>query len=268
MAEPAGVFISYRRDDAAAHAGRLFDRLRDRFGEQSVFLDVDSIEPGVNFRDAIDAALSRCKALLVVIGPRWISVTGPTGWRRIDEPRDFVRLEIEMALHRGIRVIPVLVDGAAWPPADNLPATLAELADLQAVEISHAQFHSDSQRLIEGLARITGSGLYDVSARPAPHPTPWSATLIGTGWTRSFIIQLSNEKHVLDTKNGMFAYTIKLDGKVAFKRVTDDEELAVTLPISDGPVVRTLTLWLQIGGVTSVIKHSRIAVDDRLIFSD
>jgi hypothetical protein len=109
---PAGrVFISYRRGDAAYPAGRLFDRLVDRFGAGRVFEDVDSIEPGDDFAEVITATVESCAVLLAVIGPHWLAAAGQDGRRRLDDPEDFVRLEIEAALARGVRVIPVLVDG-------------------------------------------------------------------------------------------------------------------------------------------------------------
>jgi TIR domain len=109
------VFISYRREESAAQAGRLYDWISYRVGEDSVFMDVDSIEPGVAFTEAIEQALDGCKALLAVIGNNWLGIRDERAQRRIDDPRDFVRLEIETALRRKVRVIPVLIDGAKLP---------------------------------------------------------------------------------------------------------------------------------------------------------
>ena len=115
--ESSGVFISYRRQDAAYPAGWLFDRLTGHLGEGHVFKDVDSIRLGDDFVDKITAAVGTCAVLLAVIGPRWLTASGEEGGRRLDDPADFVRLEIEAALTRGVRVIPVLVDGARMPIA-------------------------------------------------------------------------------------------------------------------------------------------------------
>src|SRR4051795_8809425 len=109
----ARIFISYRREDTEYPAGWLYDRLSDHFPRGEVFKDVDSIEPGEDFVDVLTEAVASCDALLVLIGQHWLSVTGPSGGRRLDEPGDFVRLEVEAALQRGVRVVPVLVGRAA-----------------------------------------------------------------------------------------------------------------------------------------------------------
>ena len=119
----AGIFICYRREDTAYPAGWLFDRLVGHFGEGQVFKDVDSIRLGDDFEAEIAAAVGSCAVLLAVIGTRWLTVADEEG-RRLNDPADFVRLEIETALTRGVRVIPVLVDGARMPRTAELPASL------------------------------------------------------------------------------------------------------------------------------------------------
>jgi hypothetical protein len=153
---PPRIFISYRREDAAADAGRLADHLIQRFGRDRVFLDVDTIDPGSDFVQVLHASLQQTAAVLVVIGPRWTLVTGADGARRIDDSNDFVRLEVETALARSIPVVPVLVQGAGMPPADDLPAPLAPLATRQAVAIDHGEFHDDADRLCDRLAPMIG----------------------------------------------------------------------------------------------------------------
>ena len=111
----SGVFISYRRDDSGGYAGRLFDVLAARFGHDQTFMDLDDIHGGDNFAAVIDEKVGQCSVLLAVIGERWLTLKGRSGVRRLDEPDDFVRLEIAKALERGVRVIPVLVGGAAMP---------------------------------------------------------------------------------------------------------------------------------------------------------
>src|SRR5215471_9819026 len=130
------IFISYRREDAAYPAGWLFDRLIDHFGRGVVFKDVDSIDLGADFITTVTHALESCAVLLAVIGRQWLTATDGRGWRRLDDRGDFVRLEIETALTRGICVIPVLVDGARMPRAGELPASLSALASRQALELS------------------------------------------------------------------------------------------------------------------------------------
>src|SRR5919199_1178017 len=145
------VFISYRREDAEGQAGRLFDDLVMHFGEDSVFMDVAGIEPGRDFRRAIDEHVASCGVLLALIGRSWIDARDEAGRRRLDDPLDFVRLETAAALKRDIPVIPVLVRGASMPRADQLPADLAELAYRNAVELTHARWDSDVQVLIKAL---------------------------------------------------------------------------------------------------------------------
>ena len=145
----SGIFISYRRDDSAGHAGRLYDRLSDCFGADKLFMDVDTIRPGEEFPEVIDRKIATCNVLLAVIGNRWLAATDAAGKRRLEDPGDFVRLEIQNALDRGMRVIPVLVSGARMPRAEDLPDDLNRLARLQAIEISDAGFREDASRLVE-----------------------------------------------------------------------------------------------------------------------
>ena len=145
----AGVFISYRRQDEPNFAGRLYDKLSAQFGETRVFIDVDSVELGVDFLEVISQTLLHCRILLVVIGRGWLNAVDQLGNRRLDNPDDYVRLEIESALHkRDVRVIPVLVEGAAIPNRSQLPASLAPLARRNAIEMSHSRFAADADRLI------------------------------------------------------------------------------------------------------------------------
>ena len=123
MARPGtkGIFVSYRREEAGHVAGRLADRLAKRFGTSNVFIDVDSIEPGIDFADAIQHAIDRCDVLLALIGSQWATVVDETGHRRLDNPDDYIVLELKAALARDLRVIPVLVDGANVPPQEFCP---------------------------------------------------------------------------------------------------------------------------------------------------
>jgi len=157
------IFISYRRDDAAYPAGWLFDQLRGQFGPAQVFKDVDSIGPGDNFAEKIQDAIKLCSVCFAVIGPRWLKAAGQDGRPRLDDPEDFVRLEIEQALIRGIPVIPILVDGARMPSPGELPDTLHDLTFKSAVELSPERFGSDVARLLSALQLAAP----EVSDRPA-----------------------------------------------------------------------------------------------------
>jgi hypothetical protein len=146
------IFISYRRDDSAGHAGRLFDRLKDRLGAEHVFMDVTDLRPGQDFAVELEQAVAKANCLLAVIGPRWLDAVDASGRRRIDDPEDFVRREVGAALSKGASVIPVLVHGAKMPPADELPEALRSLARRQAIELSDQRWDSDLRELVQFLS--------------------------------------------------------------------------------------------------------------------
>ena len=145
------IFISYRRDDTEGEAGRLFDDLTREFGSNSVFMDVAGIRPGVDFVQAIEQNVADCGVLLAIIGPTWATITGASGQRRLDDPNDFVVLEIASALKREVPVIPVLVHNAKMPSQDELPESLKSFSHRNSVELSHARWPSDVQLLIGAL---------------------------------------------------------------------------------------------------------------------
>jgi hypothetical protein len=149
---PGRIFMSYRRDDTGFPAAWLFAELAGHFGRDQVFKDVDSIELGDDFVEVITEAVGSCDVLLALIGRQWLAIADPDGRRRLDKPDDFVRLEIEAALTRNVRVIPILIE-APMPRADELPASLAKLARRQALELSSHRFRFDAQRLLETLDR-------------------------------------------------------------------------------------------------------------------
>ena len=172
----AQIFISYRRDDAAGYARAVCDELARHFGAERVFMDVDDIGAGLAFDDAIRQAVGESRVLLVMIGKRW------RGERegappRIGEPGDFVRLEVAAALAGGLRVIPLLIDGATMPTEAELPDELRPLARRHALAIDHARFATDIERLIAALRDALGEPA--APSRPVPKPKP-SLTLIAT----------------------------------------------------------------------------------------
>ncbi|HJV30436.1 MAG TPA: toll/interleukin-1 receptor domain-containing protein [Gaiellaceae bacterium] len=152
------IFISYRREETAYPAGWLFDRLGERFGADQVFKDVDSIDPGDDYVQRINTAVGSCDVLLALIGDEWLTITDDDGRRRLEKSDDFVRVEIEAALGRGVRVIPVLVDGATMPDAEELPPSLAALARRQALELSPNRFEFDTDRLLAVLEKTDPNG--------------------------------------------------------------------------------------------------------------
>jgi hypothetical protein len=148
---PVRVFLSYRRGDAGAYAGRLTDALRQRLGPKSVFQDVTAISPGQDYTVAIDRALADSDVALAVIGPGWLTAATPRGTRRLLESDDYVRLELARALARDIRVIPVLVGGARLPTAAELPDDLQGLAQRQALVLHDETWHHDVDGLVRSL---------------------------------------------------------------------------------------------------------------------
>jgi hypothetical protein len=145
------IFISYRRDDSEGQAGRLYDDLVAVFGSDSVFIDVAAIEPGRDFRTSIDQNLNSCGVFLSLIGKAWLTAADTSGRRRLDDPSDFVRIETAAVLVRDIPVIPVLVQGARAPKADELPDDLKNLAYRNAMELTHPRWDSDVQLLIRAV---------------------------------------------------------------------------------------------------------------------
>jgi invasion protein IalB len=153
----ARVFINYRRDDSMGTAGRLHDRLARVFGRKNLFMDVDTIPAGVDFVEYLNTQVAKCDIFLAVIGPHWLDAKDDVGRRRIENPDDFVTIEIAAALARDIRVIPVLVDGAHMPKAGEVPERLRPLVRRNAVEVRNSQFGRDAQvlaaKIREGLKR-------------------------------------------------------------------------------------------------------------------
>jgi hypothetical protein len=142
----SGIFISYRREDSAEKAHSLYQALRSHFGADGVFIDVENIGLGENFAAVIDEKVGFCDALIAIIGTKWLNSADKEGTRRLDDPDDWVRLEILSAINRGIKVIPVLVNDATPPGQQDLPYPLAGLAQFQALDL-HRTFN-------EGVARL------------------------------------------------------------------------------------------------------------------
>jgi hypothetical protein len=178
-----GIFLSYRREDAAPYARLLQFQLRERIPDAPVFMDLDSIEPGLDFAEVIREAIDSCTVLVALIGHQWATLADEEGHRRLDNPDDWVRFEVQAALERGVRVIPVLVDGARPLRQQQLPAELQKLARLNALELSYGRYEYDADRLISLLQRVlaaaadTGTGSQsppaaNVKTFTDPHDVP------------------------------------------------------------------------------------------------
>ena len=172
------VFVSYRRDDSRHQSGRLFDHLVEQFGDEHVFRDVDSIPLGLDFRKILTERVAGCDVLLAVIGDEWLSIAGPSGIRRLDEPSDFVRFEIEAALSRSIPVVPVLVGNCPVPKAEELPVSLRDLAYRQSRRVrSDPDFHHDVECLVRGIEDVV-TVRPEVAQTPRPHWV-WPSVVFG-----------------------------------------------------------------------------------------
>lgn len=190
MNTPGAVFISYRRSDSIAEAGRIYDKLVEAFGSARIFKDVDNIPYGADFVAYLDQAVAQCDVLMPLIGRTWLTATDAQGNRRLDDPHDFVRLEIAAALNRDILVLPILLNGAAMPAPTDLPDELQSLARRNAAQVRHdPDFHSDMRRLVSKLEDYFASrnlptpanaGANDGTAQPAPSIA--IATAQGGSW--------------------------------------------------------------------------------------
>lgn len=162
----AGIFISYRRQESTKDARSLYERLRGEFGREGVFIDLEGLDYGVDFVESLGRQLEGCRVLLALIGPHWLTAKDARGRRRIDDENDFVRIEVRTALDRGIRVVPVLIDGAPMPVTEELPADLQRLVRLQALDLDFKRFDQDVGRLVSVLRKLLGQG----DTRPPPPP--------------------------------------------------------------------------------------------------
>jgi hypothetical protein len=178
VTEPRGIFISYRREDAAGHARALYEQLATRFGEERVFMDVDAIGLGVNVTERIESAIGTSGVLLALIGKDWLTAAGAGGKRRLDDPEDFVRREIAGALKREIKVIPVLVQGAKMPSRSELPPALADLSEPSALELSDVYWKPAVERLSAALAPLLGEAPLPPEPEP-PERRPRVAVAVG-----------------------------------------------------------------------------------------
>ena len=186
------IFINYRREDSIGTAGRLHDRLAQSFGRDKLFMDVDHIPAGVDFVKHLDSQVAECDVFLAIIGPNWLKAKNERGRRRLDDPEDFVTIEIAAALARDIRVIPVLVDGARIPRADKLPDTIKPLVRRNAVEVRNAQFGRDAESLIERVREALGLPTVSDEAAVARGREPLDDKTVGPGQRRFELLKARN----------------------------------------------------------------------------
>ena len=169
MSEP--IFVSYRRDESSDAAGRLKETLLRRFGEDFVFMDTDAIKPGQNWPARLRAALEAAHVILAVIGPGWLKASDEYGLRRIDDPEDWVRMELDYALSHAKVVVPVMIGGATIPPRDKLPPSLAPLFDLNVLEVRTAYWEHDLG-MLDGQLKGHTSSPAAAQIASGPYPIP------------------------------------------------------------------------------------------------
>src|SRR5215472_16502332 len=176
QALPGSIFICYRREDSADVTGRIYDRLVDHFGPERVFMDVEAIRLGYDFRSEIDQTIKVCSIVIVVIGDGWLAQVD--GKRRIDDENDRVRIEIESALRREIPIIPVLTRGASHPTKAMLPASLEALAYRHGTSIRHEHFRTDVDSLISQMEKLLArpESTSSKPAKPNEPTTPVKST--------------------------------------------------------------------------------------------
>ena len=211
------IFISYRRH-ASASAGRLYDAMIYRLGEESVFLDVDGIAPGADFARTLRQTLGTCRVLVVVIDPLWLSEPS-----RLDDPNDWVRQEIEFALTRRLDIFPVLVDGAAMPRREALPASIAALAGHQSAEITATRYRYDVTRLLDAVQRSAGL---------APPVPGWTAERTDRSAQEAvFRLRCGTRQHVVSVlRGGLSSDRVMVDGVT----VHTEQEMKVATVVVDG----------------------------------
>jgi hypothetical protein len=250
------IFISYRREDAEDPAGRLYDNLKLRFGDGNVFMDVDAIPAGVDFVAAIETAVARCDVLLAVIGTRWLTATDANGRRRLSRQGDFVRLELSAALKRGVRIIPVLVQGATMPRADDLPRPLRRLAVLNAVSLRHVSWGQDLASLCRELEQVAPAQTLTLpaalpAAAPASPPRveapnvqmpvmserPWVRRVTLARWSLAVLGAVVGLSTVLFTLRGGISPVITPPEPSAVTREPAASATSTSLPAAASPTV-------------------------------
>ncbi|MDQ6764279.1 MAG: toll/interleukin-1 receptor domain-containing protein [Bacteroidota bacterium] len=195
------IFINYRVHDTAGETGRLVDRLKQHFSDDQIFMDIDKIEPGLDFTKAISKSLESCDIMLAIIGPHWLGVNPADNTSRIRNPNDWVKTEISTALQRDIRVVPVLVNGGQLPDAADLPQELQPLLLRQSYEISNKRWDYDTEQLINVLIKSGITPKPPIPVPPVGDKTWWKKNswwvyiLIGIIITVSVLVNIADEKN-------------------------------------------------------------------------
>jgi hypothetical protein len=275
LIQPQGIFISYRREQTAAHAGRIYDRLCDAFGERAVFMDVDSIGLGLDFARILDEAVSSCNVMLALIGPGWAEIADQQG-RRLDDPTDYVRQELQAALRREIPVVPVLVHGAALPRPEELPEVLRPLLRRQAFPMPDETFRSQAQVLVERLRPL----LTHVTPATQREPEPsWTVELLSKSpKQRVFRVYLTHAKHLVTYSPGFLDFKLYVDDVLVGRKyrgtITKEKRLIYEFQfqLSDGDAERRSTFSAHYDPASSRsglrIMRALLTIDGRLLYDE
>lgn len=237
------IFINYRRSDSSGYAGRLYDRLEKEFSRREVFMDVDNIQDGQDFLQTIKRTLGECEVVIVIIGKSWLSSINDKGAKRLDDDKDFVRLEIAEALQRPIRVIPVLVDGASLPEVADLPEPLKPLTQRNARKVSHENFDSDVAQLI-------------ASIKEAVAPAPPTLADVGEQAFRRGTECLAKNDFLGAARNLEFAADRRHVG--ALLKLGEMKAKGINMPVDTKEAYRLLSLVENIGGIETKYEVGKI----------
>ena len=270
---PTKVFISYRHDDSAPYAGRIHDRVADALGRENLVKDVDSF--GLDFAEAIRAAVSSCDVLLAIIGPDWLTISGRVhSW--LNDPDDSVRIEIETAFACNVRVVPVLVDGAELPAREDLPESLQPLLQRRALRLSHDEFNLETQNLLDDLARLSDRarlpppvlGILATGLPPPPAAQPPTAPsvrpLVEKPRVLTLLLQLGAQ-HVIEVDNDALFGLIKVDGQQVVKRADPEGTHTLVLDDKGTRIVATLSFRTTWGGK---LKDVVLRIGDQIVYQN
>jgi TIR domain len=260
------IFVSYRRTDAPGHAGRLYDRLVDRFGPTSVFKDVDTMEPGADFTEVIETTVARCDAVVAVIGQDWLA-SGADGKPRIADERDWVRIELRSALERNIRVIPALVEGAQMPTESELPADVEGLARRHGIELSETAWSAQVEQLIDSLDRALASAAAAGEPEASLPAHGWRTKLVrSTVHTRLVQFDRADVSFVLGYEVTMLSGMSKLtvDGRQVWKGAANSSRLPA---LTVGGTHRVRLERRRVLGVNA-LRAIRVFIDDTVVYDE
>ena len=195
----AKIFVSYRRGGVRARTYRMADELKRKFGDENVFLDIESLEPGVPFADVIREAIQSSDVVLIMIGPKWVNMKLEDGVRRLEKETDHLRIEVEAALASRAKVIPVLVDGATMPDKAALPDSISRLADLNACSLADSHWAYDVSKLVKTIG----------GDRPVPQEEKLNTQgLIAAGLLIAVPLGLADGDNDVDTWVGAAAFAV------------------------------------------------------------